>query len=777
MQGVLITRPQQQAEVLAEKLKRDGFDPVIAPLLDYAPLHADFDRLDRFQALIFTSTEAVRAFAVAEKGGRGLPAFCVGDETARVAGGAGFHDVRSASGDGEMLLRLLRESVSDDKLSRLLHVCGADTARDFRNDLEKDDVTVEKLQVYEAVLATALPVDAERRLKAGTIDAVLLFSARAARRFCALLEDGGMKNAAKKITLVCMSPRIAAEAGGLPWQAVRVAEAPTQDAVMDVLHALDGVTLAGDAPPPLAAEPVIEAFGGLRPLAQTLDIPPSTVQGWRARGVVPEARVDAILGAAEDMGVNPEELLRKASRPMAEHDEDDLKDGQKEQAKERRKGRDRRVRRTAPDAQGNVRTAGYSGKDRRTGEERRAFEAHQRKVVWREKMDFLNRTTVSITLLLAAIIYAGYFLLAPELVEMDAQASRVAALEKRMESLHHDLRSEQKKSASLSAMMSRKVIQMQDAKDDVVSSAEDVTTSVRKAVKTFSPDVDQVTHLLSGLSALRATPEGRATLGRAMQTLGMAVDVSASDPESLNNAVDLARKRDPALGDMFEKVSTDNLAAAALLLGMNEMRVKMNRQQSYKHDLLLVRKIAGKNVGMQKALDHLTPYAESGVLSRSTLQKEFKGLAGDIVMAKLQGEDLSVQEQALKRMRRFVKVRKVDDTESDTVDAKVAKAQILLDQGNVKDAMAVLHTLEGAPAEAAAPWMQAAAGHVVADDTSGMLSEAILQSLTQTAAGNGFTLDNLTSIFTSGFESMTPPPVIYMSPAMQQGGSGGFPAR
>ena len=49
---------------------------------------------------------------------------------------------------------------------------------------------------------------------------------------------------------------------------------------------------------------VIAAFGGIRPMAHTLDVPVSTVQGWKQRDAIPENRVADIIAAAAAHGVD-----------------------------------------------------------------------------------------------------------------------------------------------------------------------------------------------------------------------------------------------------------------------------------------------------------------------------------------------------------------------------------------------------------------------------------------------------------------------------------------
>ena len=49
----------------------------------------------------------------------------------------------------------------------------------------------------------------------------------------------------------------------------------------------------------LPAQPVIQRFGGIRPMAQKLGVPVSTVQGWKERGAIPANRREEVLAAAE----------------------------------------------------------------------------------------------------------------------------------------------------------------------------------------------------------------------------------------------------------------------------------------------------------------------------------------------------------------------------------------------------------------------------------------------------------------------------------------------
>lgn len=48
---------------------------------------------------------------------------------------------------------------------------------------------------------------------------------------------------------------------------------------------------------------IVARFGGVRPMAARLDLPPSTVAAWKRRGSIPDRQKQRILSAAEADGV------------------------------------------------------------------------------------------------------------------------------------------------------------------------------------------------------------------------------------------------------------------------------------------------------------------------------------------------------------------------------------------------------------------------------------------------------------------------------------------
>ncbi len=91
---------------------------------------------------------------------------------------------------------------------------------------------------------------------------------------------------------------------------------------------------AADADPPAGqdnpAERIIARFGGIRPMAHKLNVPVTTVQGWKKRGAIPEVRHDDIRAAAVAHGIelDPADLAAALPEPTeGDYPEDGAEEG------------------------------------------------------------------------------------------------------------------------------------------------------------------------------------------------------------------------------------------------------------------------------------------------------------------------------------------------------------------------------------------------------------------------------------------------------------------
>ncbi len=227
---VMITRPREDALVVAEELAARGVETIVEPLFEIVPRVANDLDLDGVQALLLTSANGARALAAASPR-RESPVLAVGEATAAAARAAGFARVEVAAGDVAALTALAEEHC-DPRAGALVHVCGSVVAGDLAGRLAARGFTVRREVLYEARPAAALSGAAVTALSQGDIDAVLLFSPRTAKAFARLTEEAGLRAALGRVQALCLSPAVGEAARAVAWREVCVADRPNQAALL-----------------------------------------------------------------------------------------------------------------------------------------------------------------------------------------------------------------------------------------------------------------------------------------------------------------------------------------------------------------------------------------------------------------------------------------------------------------------------------------------------------------------------------------------------------------
>ncbi len=239
---VLITRPRDDGERLAEALRPMGIEPLLEPLFRIEYKGGPELDLDGVQALLVTSANGARAFA-ARDGRRDLTVYAVGDAAARAAAEAGFADVESAAGDVETLARLVRSRL-DPAQGALLHAAGTTVAGDLAGMVEEAGFAYRRAVLYEAHETDGFSAATVRALKAGAVDGVLFFSPRTAACFVDLVRKGGLAWVCGRIIAFCLSRAVAGKANALTWREICVAARPDQAAVLAAVESRRGSTQA-----------------------------------------------------------------------------------------------------------------------------------------------------------------------------------------------------------------------------------------------------------------------------------------------------------------------------------------------------------------------------------------------------------------------------------------------------------------------------------------------------------------------------------------------------
>ena len=230
---VLLTRPEGDARIVAERLHEAGHEILSAPLLsvhfhDGPPLD-----LEGVQGVLATSANGVRALARRTER-RDLPVYAVGPQTAKAARAAKFKRVQSADGDAVALAEAVPGWAQADN-GVLLHAAGAHGEGRLASLLGAKGLEVRTELLYDVVAADALPAVVVKALLEGTLDAALFFSPRSARVFKECIVRAQLAQTCPGVIAVCISKAAAQGLSPLVFAECRIAARPNQDALLACL--------------------------------------------------------------------------------------------------------------------------------------------------------------------------------------------------------------------------------------------------------------------------------------------------------------------------------------------------------------------------------------------------------------------------------------------------------------------------------------------------------------------------------------------------------------
>jgi len=414
------------------------------------------------------------------------------------------------------------------------------------------------------------------------------------------------------------------------------------------------------------ANALIEAFGGIRPMAHKLDVPVSTVQGWKQRNAIPDNRMDDIHAAAAAHNVDLSGIETSTASPAGAGPEP-----------------------SAPPEPERAPPSAFSPPQ--------APPRAQRGGV---------ALAVAILALVVAVGGAAWPFLNPADTRTDT-ADAVAALSARVVTLE---------------------------------GAQPVGDARRAALGA------EVAGLRAEFDRLAAAQPGEAQAAR-IAALGERIDAISSDLDRLQTqssaAADLAgalaaQKNDLAqlskrlddLGALSANSARGVANAVALALAVGRLQRTLDSGAPYVEVLATLRSIAGGDADIAAALDQLAPQAASGVATRVRLAREFPAVARVTVAAAESEAATDWTERALQRVESVVSIRRIGlDVAGDAPQARIARAEAKLSDGDLSGAVDELAGLQGAAATAAAPWRERAAARLAGEAAAARLETLAIARL------------------------------------------------
>jgi uroporphyrinogen-III synthase len=230
---LLVTRPEPDGERTAQKLRAQGYDVMLAPMLSVEM----FDRADfgagPWGAVVMTSANAARALQRHSRRGEAMaaPVFAVGRRTAEAARAVGCREVLSADGDVQDLVRL----IASQGLAGvpILYLAGEERSGDLAGELATLGLQVRTVMVYRAVPVMTFPPIVQETLTAGAIEGALHFSRRSAEIYVNCAKAAGILDSALAPFHYCLSPQVAKPLAGAGK--IRIARQPDEAALINLV--------------------------------------------------------------------------------------------------------------------------------------------------------------------------------------------------------------------------------------------------------------------------------------------------------------------------------------------------------------------------------------------------------------------------------------------------------------------------------------------------------------------------------------------------------------
>ncbi len=234
---VLVTRPEPGAGRTAAKLREMGFEPIALPLSETKPLGIASDIVPAVAAaVVVTSANAIRHAppALIDHVAR-LPCHAVGRRTAEAARAAGLAQVLEGPGDAIGLADDISEKRDGEVL---IYLCGRERFPGFEERLAARRVQVRPIETYETVAIDYSDDTVLARLNGKAIDAMLLYSAKAAEAARGLTARPALQPLLGRTEVYVLSERIAKAFGPPPIppeNGIRIASAPNEEALLALL--------------------------------------------------------------------------------------------------------------------------------------------------------------------------------------------------------------------------------------------------------------------------------------------------------------------------------------------------------------------------------------------------------------------------------------------------------------------------------------------------------------------------------------------------------------
>lgn len=240
------------------------------------------------------------------------------------------------------------------------------------------------------------------------------------------------------------------------------------------------------------------------------------------------------------------------------------------------------------------------------------------------------------------------------------------------------------------------------------------------ALQTAKPPAD----LMARIDALEKNGGGSAVLTQQVESLRRDLTAAQSASAAMGDNSAKLGQRMQALEQRFNQPGREQAVARALAAA--GLKAATDRGGSFKAELDTFSGVAAEDPAASK----LQAYAEKGVPTRADLVRRFPTAANSMMDAIQQpAADEGIAARLMSSAMRVVKVRPVGDVEGDTPEARVARMEERIKNGDLKAAAAEFDGLPDVAKQAATAYKQALDARIEVDElATGTLTRALAAS-------------------------------------------------
>ena len=203
--NIIFTRPLIDSEDLMMNFFSSGHKVIHLPTLSITSANTGPVDTDKYDALIFTSSNAVR-FLKLKNDDKKIKCFCVGNLTERSLRLKGFNNTVAASGTVNALKNIIINS--ENTIKSLIYLCGDVISHELDKDLKQEGFKVSKIINYTSTKLTDLNKESMDLIKKYPPNITLIYSQRSAESFDEIIRKYSLAELMTHCKVMCISKKI-----------------------------------------------------------------------------------------------------------------------------------------------------------------------------------------------------------------------------------------------------------------------------------------------------------------------------------------------------------------------------------------------------------------------------------------------------------------------------------------------------------------------------------------------------------------------------------------